>query len=55
MADSAEDRERYIQTIATLTVLVQIRDKRKSDPTEKDILLAKFVYERVKGYLKDVA
>jgi len=52
MADSAETHEKYIQTIAMLTVLVQIREGTKSDPTDKNILQAKFVYDRVKGHGK---
>jgi hypothetical protein len=49
MADNSETNARYVETIAILAVLVQIRNGTKGDPTEKDIESAQYAYDRVKG------
>jgi hypothetical protein len=49
MADNSKAHEGYVETIAILTVLVQIRQGTKGDPTEKDIEAAQYAYDRVKG------
>jgi hypothetical protein len=49
MADNSEANERYVETLAILTVLVQIRQGTVGDPTEKDIEAAKYAYDRVKN------
>jgi hypothetical protein len=49
MTDNSEANNRYIETIAILAVLVQIRQGTVGGPTEDDIEAARYAYDHVKN------
>lgn len=47
MADNTEANDRYAESIALLTVLIQIRENRQGRPTDSDLAEAQTLVTRV--------